>query len=138
MRIHTSTCKGKFIEAAAFAGVTLELLEHHGSRSHLQAFEVILSGSNSRYMNSPHYADRHAATWDEWGIFLNYIYNYDSQMKTAAYNHRLDFHWQTNDRFRDLTRNEQHRTHRWYYVAWSGEHRCEICSARRRSGHYQD
>lgn len=133
MRLHTSACKGKIYEAAAASGVDLLRVEHHGSRSHLQAFDVILSGSNSRYINSPHFDTHHSATWDEWGMFLNYVYIFDNAMKAGdAYHDRHDFNWQTCNRFLTLRPSGQHRQHNWYYVAWADAHYCDYCPARRR------
>lgn len=111
MRIHTSTCINNFRDAARYAGVTFERLEHHGSRSDLQAFDVILSGSGR---NHPWGRDYQAATWDEWGMFLSVVFAYDSTARAGdAYQGRADFHDKTSNRFWSLTPSEQHRNHRW-------------------------
>jgi hypothetical protein len=101
MRIHTSACINHFRMAATVAGVTFERLEHHGSRSDLQAFDVVLNGSGR---NQPWGRDYQAATWDEWGMFLAEVFNYD--------------------RFDTLTPRHQHRNHRWS----SGYPRYQSCA----------
>jgi hypothetical protein len=111
MRIHTSACINHFRAAARCAGVSFERLEHHGSRSDLQAFDVVLNGSGR---NHPWGRDYQAATWDEWGMFLAEVFNYDPNAKAGnAYIGRSDFRDKTCNRFDTLTPRHQHRNHRW-------------------------
>src|SRR3712207_5740771 len=100
MRIHTDTVTELHIRAALRAAtdasngvrsVDVTRLQRHGSRTHSHAWDVILTGSNPRRQNGgPDYA----ATYDEWGWFLAYLYGIDSELRTAGwpgYNGADDF-----------------------------------------------
>lgn len=97
--------------AAQKAGVRFERCTLHGSRSRDHAFDVILSSHNGRQAGWG--LDYQAATWDEWGIFLAYIFDADPDAVCWAYKSADDFHWQTGDRFRTLTRDQQCKRHKW-------------------------
>jgi hypothetical protein len=48
-----------------------------------------------------------AATYDEWGILMAYLYEKDGNAKWAgAYTSRADFHHKTNHRFHKLVSNK--------------------------------
>ena len=114
MRLHTYATEDTIRDAAAKAGATLERFTRHGSRSRDHAFEVILSGDGRR---GGQWAggDTKSATWDQWGIFLNHIYEVDQTMKCWAYEDADDFHWKTGERFKSLKLADQHIQHRWDY-----------------------
>jgi len=118
MRIHTALNGSDVTAAARMAGVQFERCSLHKSRTHTRAYDVILSGSNTRRRNtgtSPYRTDDYAATWDEWGIFLAELFRRDPQIKCAYYRDAADFHWQTGNRFKTLRLVDQHRTHNWSY-----------------------
>ncbi len=78
MRIHSDTITTQNIAAAAsYARVGIEVLTEHGSRSRAKAFEVQLSGSSSYRAQGGWWL---AATWDEWGNFLHFLYGVDDNM----------------------------------------------------------
>jgi hypothetical protein len=63
-----------------------------GSRSHECAYIVRLSGSSKRNMQR---LDDKSATWDEWGNFINALYEIDPEAKIGPYTSREDFMEQT-------------------------------------------
>lgn len=150
MRIHTSLPMQAVLDAGTIAHVQFNKLSQHGSRSHDHAFEVTLFGSSNFYTNpgtggrnwtyDGHFIhDGHAATWDEWGIFLGHLFQADPAIKCRAYDGAKDFHFKTNWRFDydegGLDWDDQHRNHQWEYAApmvntCKGKH----CTARRSWG----
>lgn len=128
MRIHTSDAITAQIlyaatSAAGMTGVDVDA-SRHGSRTHAQAWEVSLTGTSSRRPNpgtgGNYPSDLHAATWDEWGMFLAALYAVDPQMRAGGAKHPTytsaeDFHAVTRDRYRVLTAPYQHGGggHRW-------------------------
>lgn len=145
MRIHTNVTDQRVLfDAANVAGVSLMDGTRYGSRSHATAFEVKLSGSSSRPINSgrygsSNYSSERAATWDEWGIFLGHIFDQDSTAKATYYHDADDFHFQTGDRFRTLKREDQHRQHKWEFImlCTGPVNRCKCGSTVRRE-HLKD
>lgn len=141
MRIHTYLCKGMIEAAALKAGVGFERLTLHGSKSRTHAFDVLLSGNgvtggawgNSGTNGAAAYK---SATWDEWGIFLGYVFDADPTATAATYHDADDFHWQTGHRFHGLAPADQHIRHRWTYTNGPGHH-CK-CGAARRFDHVAD
>jgi hypothetical protein len=118
MNLHTDTLTEQDLhDAAKIAGVSFDRLARKGSRSHDHKFDVLLTGSGSR--NGGYYTrDLPGATWDEWGIFLNVLFERDPAMITyGAYRNREHFRWATGDRYDTLIPAEQHRKHRWEYYA---------------------
>jgi hypothetical protein len=114
MRIHgNSITRTQLGEAAALAGVTFVRRHWHESRSRDHAFEVILSG-NSPYRCMGGDRDEYAASWDQWGIFLNKIFDLDPSITIPrVYADAALFHKITGDRFRTLRLADAHRRHRW-------------------------
>jgi hypothetical protein len=136
MRFHTSELTPLFIrKAATQAGVTFTRFEKRGSRSRDDAYDIILSGSSGRRQNG---GEDEAASWDQWGIFLNALYIVDPDM-IAGQNYECadHFHWVTGDRYHELTLAQQCRSHDWNYdgsVATGAYmvHSCSKCGAIRR------
>jgi hypothetical protein len=127
MRIHgNDITDATLAHAAASHGMTsvTVLFEPHGSRSRARAYEVQLRGTSPRRPNSGGYgpldtdSGLHAATWDEWGMFLAAVFAADPSVTIPRlYDDAVHFHWATANRFRTLTADQQHRTgHRWEYV----------------------
>ena len=117
MRIHSDSIEELDVRKAAnLAGVSFTRFRLHGSRKRAGAFDVILTGSSPRRQNG---GGDHAATWDEWGHFLNTLFTLDPDMVTPYYENAEHFHWVTANRFRggfDLA--EQHTAgHKW---DWQG------------------
>jgi hypothetical protein len=112
MKIHTSLTRDDVLTAGQLAGVRFERLKESGSRTHPRKFDLILSGSGTH--GGQFGGDYQTATWDEWGIFLNLIFNADPEARAGEYYaDRGDFRWKTSRRFDTLTPAEQHRRHRW-------------------------
>lgn len=77
-------------------------------------WEIALSG-DSPYLQGN--GDRYpAATWDQWGIFLNALFEADPNMSTEYYRDRDEFRAVTDDRFDTLTYEQSHRKHDWRYM----------------------
>lgn len=114
MRIHSDKLSRiHFYDAvAAIPGyrVTVEVAEH-GSRSHARAFEVKLTGFGERHTRTKntgyaagHPEDEKAATWDDWGFFISFLYDIDPNavwgtVKHPVYENARHFHILTCDRF---------------------------------------
>ena len=100
MILHSDTLTPEHLkEACRFAServngvrpVKITRVNSKGSRTHRAAYEVILTGSNSRRQSS---GEDYAATHDEWGWFLAYLYDNDANMK-SAYKDSADFQKRT-------------------------------------------
>lgn len=104
MRIHGNTVTDADLYVAAVkAGVDLQRQTRHGSRSRNRAYDVILSGSSRYWANSGSYgADGFkAATWNEWGWFLSYLFSVDPRLTVPrVYADARDFHLKTHGEFR--------------------------------------
>lgn len=145
MRIHLyisrSEASGIIRSAAKVSRTDIERYTVHGSRSHSLAVDVILSGdgvTGGGWGNSgTHGAGAFkAATWDQWGIFLNHLFAVDPSAKTRDYADADDFHWKTGGRFQELTADET-CYHRWEFEGFSASgpylvHRCRKCESVRR------
>lgn len=116
MIIHTSLTEDDVRAAGTLAGITFARLAMRGSRKRDHAFDVILSGSGA-HRSQYREQDYPAATWDEWGIFLAWIFRRDESADATYYKGADDFHWQTGDRFRTLTPSRQHKLHKWSFVS---------------------
>lgn len=114
MRIHANALTVRNVHAAALkAHVNVVKLDQFGSKSRDHAFEIGLSGSGAHRTQYTD-LDYPAATWDEWGMFLAYLYRCDDSIVIPrAYSDESDFHWQTDGRFRKLWPADQHKLHRW-------------------------
>jgi hypothetical protein len=145
MRIHgnkiTDATLAHALASHGMTGVTA-IMSAHGSRSRARAYEVQLRGTSPRRPNSGGYgpldtaSGDHAATWDEWGMFLAAVFAADPSVTVPrVYDSAEHFHWATGDRFRTLTAADQHRTgHRWEYTGESvtgaySVSRCRGCDA---------
>lgn len=138
MRIHSDILQYVDIyKAADKAGAEVQELEGHGSKSRTRAFNFYLTGSSpfrpgfGRVFGDP---DAHAASWDEWGIVFDYLFELDPNMHCHkhSYQSRAHFDWLTCNRFRYLTPVNQHRRHKWSLGIPSGVYSqayCEGCEA---------
>lgn len=120
MKLHTdSVTSADIVRAADKAGTDFEVLESAGTRTRKSAFSVKLLGSSPHRPNSGYRggdSDAHAASWDEWGIFLGALYALDADMVVAGgngYQSAAHFHWMTGYRFLGLSHADQHRRHKW-------------------------
>jgi len=76
-----------------YAMVRTTRCEPKGSRKRARAFDVILTGSNTR--GQQHDPRTPAATYDEWGHFLAHLFAIDPKMVTPYYADAADFHTKT-------------------------------------------
>lgn len=88
MRLHSDTLNRQDILNALPRGCYAEVLSQHGSRSHSYAYEVQLSGSSPYSAQSGQWK---AATYEEWGQFLQTLFDLDPTGKYGPYNGRRDF-----------------------------------------------
>jgi hypothetical protein len=119
--------------AAGMRGVCAEVT-HHGSRSRDHSFNVHLTGNSSRRPNSGQRGgggDEYAATWDEWGMFIQDLYDRDSNALIGMYEDYETFAKCTDGRFENLTAPYQCRPagHKWFSIG-SYRQDCKWCSAR--------
>jgi hypothetical protein len=144
MRLHSNSADALDVrKAATLAGVAFTRFDLKGSRSHAQAFDVILTGSSHRRQNTRGRTDDMAATWDEWGMFLGHLFDLDPAMvATGAYESGEHFHWATGGRYRrgSLHPSTQHANHNWEWTGHSAGgayscHECECGAVRRFIGH---
>lgn len=130
MRIHSNNLThSDILFAAKVAGVTVVTLADFGSRSRAHAHEIKLSGSSPhRTMDKEH----QAASWDEWGIFLQELFDKDDSVTTRQYVNADEFLTFTMGRFVGLHPAAQHKRHTWEYQGQRFDrriiHRCD-CGA---------
>lgn len=149
MRIHTNALHlADIAHAAKLAGVTYDATQK-GSRSRDHAFDVTLFGSGrtgGRWGNTGTRgaSSEKSATWDEWGIFLNALFEADESVRVAkVYEDRESFDWATGSRYRDLAAEDAHHNHRWEHSGYvvTGSYsvsECTGCHAVRRWRTSQD
>lgn len=90
--------------AADAVGADLVRNSMHGSRKRAQAFDVYLEGTSRRRPNggSSGAGSGYAATWDQWGMFLDRLFMADDTLTIPrAYEDRGDFDYRTSYRFTD-------------------------------------
>lgn len=127
MRIHTDTLSyADMSRAAMFARVTFTTLEKHGSKSRDHAFEVILSGESRRHQNG---GSDMAATWDQWGVFLNDLFGMDDSVKCRTYEDVEAFDYMTKGRFEDGWPDDAHGDHTFRFSGTTYQQECTKCSA---------
>ena len=142
MRLHTDKITSADIYAAALRiGVTIHDFEETGSKTRDHAFTLYLEGSSPRQSNG---RSHKAATWDEWGAFMGWLYTVDPEAVWGSaawgYQNAQDFHWKTANRFVDgVVPVDTHAQHKWVYDSQNSkplsdiaEHYCNKCSARTR------
>ena len=133
MRIHGNMITEATIrDAARERGVMVTGLSRHGLRKRARSLGVTLEGSSPRCPNggASGAGTGYAATWDEWGIFLAALFRADDSLTIPrAYEDAEHFGWSTCYRYDKLTRDAQHRTHRWEVagMAATGSYRVEGC-----------
>lgn len=125
IQIHQATI------AAGMRGVDAEVTVH-GSRSRAQSFNVSLTGNSTRWTNSGQSGSghEHAATWDEWGMFIQALYEIDPKALIGQYGTYETFAKCTFGRFEALTSPYACAEHKWRPAP--GEHvtECKWCGAR--------
>lgn len=119
MRFHSDLLTTTDVYAAASAArVSFYKLDEKRSRSRNRAWDLRLEGHvSNRLLN---FGDGYstAATWDEWGIFLNVLFERDPLAHCDYYRGQEDFRIATGCRFDDLEPKDQHPNHKF---DWTGE-----------------
>src|SRR6478609_335430 len=140
MKIHTDLITaGNLIDATRAAGMRAVDIEYtsHGSRQRARSFNVKLTGSSTRRPNpgtrpGGHYEleGQYAATWDEWGMFIQALYEIDPEAIIGQYPNKAVFEQVTRERFVSLTAPYQHGGggHKWI-VRTPGVQECKFCEA---------
>lgn len=130
MRIHSD-----FIEvidvrkAARLSGTSFTRFDLKGSRKRAQAFDVILTGNSPRRQNQ---GEDMAATWDQWGVFLQTLFALDPAMVTPYYENADHFAWSTGNRYPDFSLADDHvKGHRWMFSGFTvtGSYHVSECQA---------
>lgn len=117
MKIHTSVITKTDIFNAASAkgmtGVYVESIKVSGSRSRDRAFDVYLTGNSSYAPNGRGLEGDKAAQWDEWGIFIEFLFSVDPNAIIGQYRSWDDFRFFTGNRFDTLIAAQTHKRHKW-------------------------
>ena len=119
MKIHSNTLTTKDIWAATIATGMLGVhvdddIVIKGSKSRTRSFNVKLTGNGEK-----------AATWDEWGIFINALFLADPEAIVGQYKSYADFKAYTCNRFDTLDWAVAHTQHKWVRPGdYTGTCRC--------------
>jgi len=121
VKIHTNVLTWRAVHdatrAAGMQGVYLERCDERGSRTRARSFDVTLRGNSTRRPNPGTGRDRlegeHAATWDEWGMFIEALYVADPDALVGDYGPRHVFDAATRLRFEELTAESACPGHVW-------------------------
>lgn len=114
MRIHHDTLTADDITAAAeHAGVTIVRSTAHRSATRRGAFDVVIAGSGRQ--GGQYGALKHkSASWDEYGMFLEYLFARDARVTVPrVYADHDAFTFTTGGRFAALTPDGAHHYHKW-------------------------
>lgn len=133
MRFHTDTLTTKDLhDAARVARVDMEFTSH-GSRSRDHAYNIRLLGESRRRPNSGKRGagDDYAATWDQWGVFISYLFDRDPYMTTQYYADLDEFQYRTDYRFNvpGYWPSDAHGDHRFKFNGVPRQQECTKCSA---------
>ena len=139
MRIHSDHLSPEAIYAATkgMDGVTATITKASKSRSRKRRFDVRMTG-NSRHWNASNTG--HAATWDEWGLFIDRLFRTDPDAIVGMYPDYETFRDVTYCRFDDFEHTAQPRgfhEHTWEADGLSRIHVCS-CGAQFNWGELQD
>ena len=136
MRFHADKITREDVRAAAqFAEVNVEYLSEHKSRKAARAFEIKIGGSSNRLAQgfNHHGEVFNAATWDEWGMFIAFLFDRNPDMIAGDYAGEDNFHYTTGWRFcgddyvAKRPKDLGCQSHRWDFNGNSLK--CKKCSA---------
>lgn len=113
MRLHSDVLSRDDLYAALPKGVAANVSEH-GSRKRARAFEVTLyvyakDDLHRRFGNSGGYGNSEdvAATWDEWGVWMDRLYEIDPAAIIGYYKDSADFIAQTKHHYEYVQRSHK-------------------------------
>ena len=128
MKIRTNASPVEMYAAARTAGVSFARFDVRGARSHAHGYDVILTGSSNRRANGGWggaMPSDHAATWDEWGVFLAEVFRADPTTDAGGYYvGAADFHEQTGHRYVAPYDFTPCKNHKWEWSRFGGEAHC--------------
>ena len=140
MKIHSDILTEKHFhaatDAAGMAGVYVSQLEVKGSRSRKRRIDLKLAGNSNRNQNhgtgnsnrNQNHGTVKAATWDEWGMFINALFEIDPNAIIGQYDGMEIFREVTDNRFDTLTAPYAHGNHKWINTG-ANSMACEHCDA---------
>lgn len=149
MRIHSDLIEREHLKSAVAGldGVNVRIDIRRASRKRDHSWDVALVAEprpGRRRRNTGRYGlgDDYAATWDEWGVFLSWLFSYDPDAVCGDYDDKEHFHWSTGGRFRNVVALDMHDQHRWIDDGDSlnGRFHVETCkcgAVRNSLGHFQ-
>ena len=136
MRIHTDTLTNADMYAAARAArVDFDRFKPVGSRSRDHGFDFTLQGESRRHQNG---GDGMAATWDQWGVFLGFLFRKDDgrTFEPSApltipriYADVEEFNYKTDYRFFGGFPSDYHGDHTFRYSGIPFQQNCTKCTA---------
>jgi hypothetical protein len=125
MKIYTNAPESVIWAALRESGADFDRFELFRPTDGRNGFDVTLTGDSPRMPNGGRSGwsagDDHAASWDQWGVFLAAIFRADPDArmggtaKRPGYANAEDYHWQTCNRFRDGRPGTYHPNHHWAY-----------------------
>lgn len=111
--------RAQIVQAAVEAGVNFidtnsrdgwfEPIREFTPKAFQSGYEVFLTGSspyNAAHQSHQGYQYEKAATWDEWGVFIAFLYDIDPAAQIGHYTGR--------ENFRQVTRAEVERIATWH------------------------
>lgn len=136
MKIHSNTLTSsdvyKATKAHGMRGVDAEVTTS-GSRSRARRLDVKLTGTSNRNQNpgtGPRYNVEKAATWDEWGMVIDFLFLLDEDAVIGQYKGYEHFKACTFGRYESLTQPYAHGNHKWERNMTTGASECTGCDAK--------
>ena len=138
MFIHTNLLTEDDVQRIVTSHVKgiIPLTKEHGSRSHQRKIRLDLADNGAltvkgrRVGAASTLAGSKGATFDEWGIVINAIFEADRDAVVGPYPSYGDFLYMTDWRYQDLEWDDQHGRHRWEFLA-PREFGCECGAVKR-------
>ena len=135
MKIHTDLTAPQMQEALDDSGIkgASLLMQEKGSRSHARRFDVYFDAEpmkgrrQSQHVHDGQYVT--GITYDEWGLFIDRIFQSDPEAKVGPYKDRNHFRDVTDYRFDDLRWEDQHARHNFEFNRDHMGFECTGCDA---------
>ena len=129
MKVHSDILTEKHFhnatQAAGMSNVYVSQLAVKGSRSRKRRIDLKLAGNSNHNQNR---GTVKAATWDEWGMFINALFEIDPNAIIGQYDGMEMFQEVTDNRFDTLTAPYAHGNHKWISTG-ANSMACEHCDA---------
>ena len=137
MKVHSDILTEKHFhnatQAAGMSNVYVSQLAVKGSRSRKRRIDLKLAGNSNHNQNRgtakvATWETVKAATWDEWGMFINALFEIDPNAIIGQYDGMEMFQEVTDNRFDTLTAPYAHGNHKWINTG-ANSMACEHCDA---------